>query len=347
MAWKKSVLEIERVVVKMIGGSGAGGMIAGPGTKENGGSSHCSAHGLLAYGAGSCVVVVDVRSMQLVVVLPMPSPRTNPSLPAPYVTAVQWIPETLSLDITQEVSTTHLRLAVGDRHGRIAIWDTALKDIVSWLELESEKGKLGIQDLCWIFGMPWLLAVIHGPSLIVIWDPQRRNPIWKHDAGKEYLGCVRCDPFDARQVCVVGLKGLLLALLIQGTGEGDVGVKQYYLTVSEEGNSGNVGVLVHGTGSFTKDSSLSSGSSSAGAPALAAIPGVIVRAMFSPRSRGLLYLIYTREIVVFDSNFGTALASTPLPRGVGNLLDILAVADGDILYCAHQDGKLSAWTKKE
>ncbi|CAM6125774.1 unnamed protein product [Calypogeia fissa] len=331
----------------MMGGSGAGVMIAGPGTKENGGCSHCSAHGLLAYGAGSCIVVVDVRSMQLVVVLPMPSPRSNPSLPAPYVTAVQWIPETMSRDLTQEVSTAHLRLAVGDRHGRIAIWDAAVKDIVSWLDLESEKGRLGIQDVCWVYGMPWLLAAIHGPSLIVIWDPQSGHPVWKYDAGPELLGSVRCDPFDARQVCVVGLKGLLLALLVQGTGESDVVVKQFNITVSEERNSGNLGILGHGTGSFHKDSGFSAGSSSVGAPAMAANPGVIARAMFSPRTRGLLYLIYTREIVVFDSNFGMALASTPLPRGIGKLLDVVAVADGDILYCAHQDGKLSAWTKRE
>ncbi|BFI33782.1 hypothetical protein AXG93_59s1230 [Marchantia polymorpha subsp. ruderalis] len=315
-------------------GSGAGGMIAGPGSKDNGGSAHCSAHGLLAYGAGSCVVVVDVRSMQLVVVLPMPSARTSPMLPAPFVTALQWIPECMSRDLTQEASTSHLRLAVGDRQGRVAIWDTAMKDIVIWLNLESEKGRLGIQDLCWVFGQPWLLAVIHGPSVLVIWDPQLARPIWKYDAGTEYLGSIRCDPFDARQVCVVGLKGLILSLLIQGVSDNDVSSKQHSVVVSEERNSGNLG------GS-------SSGSTSAGAPALAAVPGAIAKAMFSPRTRGLLYLVFAREIIVFDLNFGMTLGTTPMGRGVGKILDVLAVADHDILYCAHQDGKISGWIKPE
>ncbi|KAL3689312.1 hypothetical protein R1sor_015621 [Riccia sorocarpa] len=321
--------------------SGAGGMIAGPGSKENAGSAHCSAHGLLAYGAGSSIVVVDVRSMQLVVVLPMPSARSSPMLPAPYVTALQWIPECMSRDLTQEVSTSHLRLAVGDRQGRVAIWDTAAKDIVVWLNLETDRGRLGIQDVCWVYGQPWLLAVIHGPSLLVIWDPYQANPIWKYDAGAEYFACIRCDPFDARQVCAVGLRGLLLSLMVNGTSENDVASKHYNVVVSEERNSGNLGMP------SGKEVPPSSGSTSAGAPALAAFPGATAKAMFSPRTRSLIYLAYSREIVVFDLNFGMTLGTTPMPRGVGKLQDVLAIADHEILYCAHQDGKLSAWVKKE
>ncbi|KAL2631416.1 hypothetical protein R1flu_016102 [Riccia fluitans] len=322
-------------------GSGAGGMIAGPGSKENGGSAHCSAHGLLAYGAGSSIVVVDVRSMQLVVVLPMPSARSNPMLPAPYVTALQWIPECMSRDLTQEVSTSHLRLAVGDRQGRVAIWDTAAKDIVVWMNLETDRGRLGIQDVCWVYGHPWLLAVIHGPSLLAIWDPYQARPIWKYDAGAEYFSCIRCDPFDARQVCVVGLRGLLLSLLVNGISENDVASKHYNVVVSEERSSGNLGMP------SGKEGAPSSASTSAGAPALAAYPGAVAKAMFSPRTRSLLYLVYSREIIVFDLNFGMTLGTTPMPRGVGKLQDVLAVADHDILYCAHQDGKLSVWVKKE
>jgi uncharacterized cupin superfamily protein len=64
--------------------------------------------------------------MQLVVVLPMPALKVSPLLPAPFVTAVQWDPEGIQRDVTQDVSSTaHLQLAAGDRHGRIAIWDVA------------------------------------------------------------------------------------------------------------------------------------------------------------------------------------------------------------------------------
>jgi hypothetical protein len=325
--------------------TGVGWVLAGPASKENGGAAHTSLHGLLAYGAGSSVIVADVRSMQLVVVLPMPALKVSPLLPAPFVTAVQWNPEGIQRDVTQDVlSTAHLQLAAGDRHGRIAIWDVAAGEVGTWLELEADKGRQGIQDLCWVCGQPLLLAAIHGPSLIVIWNTSSGHYFWKFDAGSEMLGCIRCDPFDSRQMCVMGLKGLLLSVLVTGTTESEVLVKQYlHPGADEKGVSSAVGEK------GVKDglaSSSGGGSTSAGAPALASAPGCVIRCMFSTRTRGLLYIMLPREIVVFDLVFGLPLASTALPRGCGKFLELLADVDGDILYCAHQDGKVSAWKRR-
>lgn len=321
-------------------GAGVGWVLSGPPSKENGGATHCSSQGLVAYGAGSSVVVMEVRSMQLVVVLPMPAVKGAPLLPAPFVTAVQWTPEGLPRDVTQDFSTAHLQLAVGDRQGRIAIWDVASGDVCTWLELEAEKTRHGIQDLCWVYGYPWLLAAIHGPSLIVIWNPNTSQTVWRFDTGSELLGCVRCDPFDARQMCVVGLRGLLLSVLIGSLSESEILVKQYSIPVADEKSSSVVG-------DKTKDGLTVSGSTSAGAPALASAPGTIVRCLYSTRNRGLLYVMVPREIVVFDLAFGMPLGSTALTRGSSKFLELLAVVDGDILYCAHQDGKVSAWQRRE
>jgi hypothetical protein len=323
-------------------GVGVGWILAAPPSKENGGAKHCSAHGLVAYGAGSSVVVMEARSMQLVAVLPMPALKSAPLQPAPFVTAVQWTPEVLPRDLTQDFSTAHLQLAAGDRQGRIAIWDVASGDACTWLELESEKGRQGIQDLCWVHGHPWLLAAIHGPTLVTIWNPATRNSIWKFDSGSELLGCVRSDPFDQRQLCVVGLKGLLLSILVGGVSDAEIHMKHYLIPGQEE-----KGAMVTGEKEKTKDGTPVAGSTSAGAPALAASPGVIVGCLYSTTRRGLLYVMMPREIVVFDLAFGMVLSSTALPRGCAKLLDFLAVVDGDILYCAHQDGKLSAWNRKE
>ncbi|KAJ7557212.1 hypothetical protein O6H91_05G117000 [Diphasiastrum complanatum] len=315
-------------------------VMAGPAGKENGGCCHCSSHGLLAYGASSSVVIVDVRSMQLVSTLPMPAVRGAPLLPAPYVTAVQWIPEGFSRDLTQESATNHLRLAAGDRQGRVAVLDIGLGEVTSLMALEGEKSRLGIQDLCWVYGSPWLLVAIHGPSQIALWDPHNRNLLWRFDASPEILGSIRRDPFDARQVCAVSLKGLLITLHVGGAAESDVLMKQYRVGTQEDRN-------INGSSMGGSDLTPNSGSASVGAPALASSPGVFARSLFSIKTRGLLFVMLSREIIVFDLQFGTALSSVNLPRGCGKLLELVAIDNGNILFCAHVDGKLSAWKRKD
>lgn len=330
----------EGELLRMAGvGTGVGWVLSPPPSKENGGAAHCSPHGLVAYGAGSSVVVMEPRSMQLIAVLPMPASKNAPLQPAPFVTAVQWTPETIPRDLAaQDSSTAHLQLAVGDRQGRVAIWDVASGDVCTWLEVDPEKGRQGIQDLCWVYGQPWLLAVIHGPTCLNIWDPTSGRCIWRFDSGGELLGCVRADPFDSRQFCLVGLRGLLLSILVGGVSESDILTKKYVLPGQDE-----KGTVVE----KTKDGAPSSGSTSSGAPALASAPGVIVRCLYSRTRRGLVYVMTPREIVVVDLAFGMPLASTSLPRSCSKLLDLLACTDGDILYCAHQDGKVTAWRRKE
>ena len=204
---------------------GVAGMLVGPAVKENNGSSHCSSHGLLAYGAGSSIVIVDVRSMQIVTVLPMPCPGTTAAQAAPFVTALQWTPEGLQRDLADESLTSNLHLAVGDRQGRIAIWNVRCGEVIMWLSLEADKGRLGIQDICWVYGKPWLLLSIHGTSLISVWDTTTGRSIWRLDASPEILTCVKRDPFDARQICIVSSKGLLLSVYIGGLLELDISVK--------------------------------------------------------------------------------------------------------------------------
>ncbi|KAJ0985697.1 hypothetical protein J5N97_004053 [Dioscorea zingiberensis] len=324
-------------------------MLPGPSSRNNGGCADCSAGGLLAYGAGSSIVVADPRSMQLVSVLPMPAPsQTSPSAQlvtsghalAPFVTAVRWIPQPVSRDLStqDEPSNSHLRLAVGDRQGRIAIWDVRSRLVLQWLELDSggaDRSRLGIQDLCWILSDTWLLAAIHGPSLLTLWNPTAGRCIWKYDAYPEFLSCIRRDPFDSRHLCVLGLRGFLLsAIVLSGGVEGDVSIKEHQIP----------GVLDPAEiQKLDKESS----SASPNSPALAVFPLFCARFSFSPLWRHILLITFPKELIVFDLQYGTSLSSTSLPRGIGKFMDVMPDPDMDQLYCAHLDGKLSTWKRKE
>lgn len=308
-------------------------MLPGPPNRSNSASSDVSTGGLLAYGSGSSVAVVDPRSMQLVSVLPMPAPSASSPL-APFVTSVRWAP--LHLAVADDPSSV-LRLAVGDRQGRIALWDFRSRKILRWLDLDLGS-KLGIQDLCWIRSETWLLASIHGPSMISLWNLTSGRCIWKYDASPEYLSFIRRDPFDSRHFCVIGLRGFLLSAIVLGDGVGDVSIQEHHIL-----NSGG-GELEK----LEKEKDLSSSSASANvSPASALFPMFFVRFCFSPRWRHILTVVFPKELIVFDLQYGTALWSTSLPRGCSKFMDIMLDLDLDLLYCVHLDGKLSIWKRKE
>ena len=85
----------------------------------------------------------------------------------------------------------------------------------------------------------------------------------------------------------------------------------------------------------------------ASSPALAVFPLYIVRFAFSPLWEHILFVIFPRELVVFDLQYETSLFSAALPRGCGKYLDVLPDPNSELLYCAHLDGRLSIWRRKE
>ncbi|XP_020597443.1 WD repeat-containing protein 11-like isoform X2 [Phalaenopsis equestris] len=324
-------------------------MLPGPANRSNGGAADCSPAGLLAYGAGSSVVIVDPRSMQLVSVLPMPStaPQSFGSITAltsalalaPFVTSVRWSCQTVSRDLSIEddPSNSHLSLAVGDRQGRIAIWDFRSRSVFLWLELDhfshGDRPKLGIQDLCWVRSNSWLVAAIHGPSLLVLWNAATGRCLWKYDTTPEYLVCIRRDPFDWRHFCVLGLRGFLLSVIVLGEGNDDVSLQEQQIPGVRDS------IDVQKT---EKESSAGST-----APALAVFPQFYARLCFSPRWRHIVMVTFPKDLIVFDLQYQASLFSAPLPRGCSKFMDVLPDPDIDLLYCVHLDGILSIWKRKE
>uniref|UniRef100_A0A0E0CF78 Uncharacterized protein n=1 Tax=Oryza meridionalis TaxID=40149 RepID=A0A0E0CF78_9ORYZ len=314
------------------GGSATAMMLPGPPGRGNGGCIDLSPAGLLAHGAGSSVVISDPRTMQLLCVLPMPS-----SSLASFVTAVRWVPPSSSFHAAgiddDDDERRPLRLAAGDRHGRIAVWDARARLVLHWLNLDETRGVApgsggGVQDLCWIHhASGWLLASIHGPSLLCIWETSN-NPsvLWMFDASPEYLSCLRRDPFDARHLCAIGLRGFLLSAIPRP--DSDISLQEHRVTC--------------GASDITELQRLEKEiAAPPPSPALAAFPAFTPKLCFSPLWRNILYVTFPRELIVFDLNYSTALSVTPLPRGFGKFSDVMSDPDFDLLYCTHIDGKLN------
>ncbi|PON63192.1 Guanine nucleotide-binding protein, beta subunit [Parasponia andersonii] len=329
-------------------------MLPGPPSRSNFGSADLSSSGLIAFAAGSSISVVDSRSMQLVATVPMPPPTSSAassfsamasnssssssssSSLSPFVTSVRWTPLPLRRDLlSTEPSSSHLLLAAADRQGRIALLDLRLRVPVLWFE--SDPPRVSVQDLCWVQARPdsYLLAAVSGPSSLSLYSTTTGRCVWKYDASPEFLSCIRRDPFDARHFCVIGLKGFLLSVKVLGETENDVVIKELQIRT-------DCAELVK----LERDAANGGGSSSS-SPASAVFPLYMVKFAFSPQWRHVLFVTFPKELVVFDLQYETVLFSTALPRGCGKFLDVLPDPNNGFLYCAHLDGKLSTWRRKE
>lgn len=315
-------------------------VLPGPPSRSNGGSADLSTTGLLVYAAGSSVSIVEIHSMQLVSTISLPPPpATSSQSLSPFVTSVRWSPQPLPNILLSSDSPHHLLLAVGDRQGRISLIDFRSKSAILVFETSSSS-KLGIQDLCWILARPdsWILAAVSGPSLLSLYNTANGRCFFKYDASPEYFSCLRRDPFDNRHLCALGLKGFLLSVKVLGDNDNDVILKELHIR-TDISELQKLERDPNGTGS--------SGGGGNGAPVLATFPTYMARFSFSTHWKHILYVVFPRELVVFDLQYETELSLAALPRGFGKFLDVLADLSTDALHCVHMDGKLSSWRRKE
>lgn len=138
---------------------------------------------------------------------------------------------------------------------------------------------------------------------------------------------------------MLGLKGFLLSVKILGESEDDVVLKELQIPTDCAGLQKIERDYNNANG--TTPSLLSA------TPASATFPLYVARFTFSPQWRHIVYVTFPRELVVFDLQYDTTLFTTSLPIGCGKFLEVLPDPKNELLYCAHLDGKLSTWRRKE
>ncbi|KAM1529495.1 hypothetical protein ACFX1Z_018697 [Malus domestica] len=145
-------------------------------------------------------------------------------------------------------------------------------------------------------------------AFLSLYNSSTGRCFWKYDVVPEVLSCIRRDPFDSRHFCVIRIDSTELLKL-----ERDM------------------------AGGVSRNSSSAS----------AVFPTYAVRFAFSLQWRYIIFVTFPRELVVFDLQYETPLFSATLPGGCGKFLDVLPDPNYEFLYCAHLDGKLSTWRRKE
>jgi len=139
--------------------------------------------GLVAYAGGHLVVVADPVTLQIVQTLEAPPP-------ASLVHKVCW-----SRSPTARHAADRLTLASADASGRVIVWSAKSGEIRTVLT----HGDRPAADMRWLDGRfdasGHLLAVLHPPFSLVLWDTASGTQVWKRSYA-ETLQSFDLDPFD-------------------------------------------------------------------------------------------------------------------------------------------------------
>jgi len=299
--------------------------------------------GLLAYGCQSCVVVVDPATVQVIQVLDHQRGQ---------VTKVKWARENYCHDLCSPYS---LRLASADTNGRILIWDVT-HAVVGAECVEAGKP---VADMDWVSiqaASHDLLAALHPPSTLVLWNTENGSRLWKKTYSDTLLA-FSFDPFDPSRLSFLGQDCIVFVDDFSLSGAPLSSGKKFHIS-SPGANSMShstsaerladrrpgmsvprstirrvSSILVGGDGPRKGVDDDGAGGSSAVRECL--------QLVYHRACRQHLILVYPREILVIDLDIGQTVCVVLAERTGSLFSHIVPLRECDALLCVHESGGMS------
>lgn len=228
------------------------------------------------------------------------------------VCCVKWSHEPIRYDIE---NSNVLKLASGDNGGNIIVWNVQEASVLATL---TDKA---VVDFKWHPEDSSLIAALHAPNSLILWNVTNGTRLWKKDVSDHSVVNFIFDPFEPLRVTLATNQGFIYAISdFSKTTTPPAQVDFKYrinsrTTVSKDKNSKQ-----------TCD---------------------FVQMMFSPHMRNVLYILLSREILIFDTTTNQSIGSVMLDRNRGNFSQMVMCRENtDLLFCLHDDGSLSAWNRR-
>ncbi|XP_014675037.1 PREDICTED: WD repeat-containing protein 11-like [Priapulus caudatus] len=314
--------------------------------------------GLLAYGSENVVVVVEPKIVQVIQAL---EKHRSP------VVKVKWARENYCHDIASPYT---LRLASADTSGHILVWDVA----AATTRASFSDGGRPIQDMEWLSQQDTshdLLAVLHPPYSLVLWNADTGTKIWKKTYTEPLLS-VSFDPFDAANVAFLGQDCILLVEDFSCHKVPSSNGRKFYISNSNAGVSGSAstGSLgSHGNGSAGGTSALvSAAERRAGARQMirnkvkmlvmqegkhskiedagAVMLTDCLQLAYHPAWRHCLLLVYPREVLLVDLHVKQTVGIIPMERTGSPFVQVFPCRQRDVLVCLHENGAITVRVRK-
>jgi len=292
--------------------------------------------GLLAYGCHNFVVVLDSRTVQVL--------QTFHHYSAAIV-RVRWARDGIQNDAQPPCT---LKLAVADQAGHVMIWDALKAEILNEFP---EPGK-PVHEMHWMHrteAFVGCLMVLHSPGLLVLLNAETGVRLWRtsfHDP----LISFALDPFDMHSMAVMSHEWVMFLHGLNTVSPPSEKSKKFYITSNANSTSGSG----HGSGGALHTPSKSGGTSKSAFAKMMSWAGDMrgrndeenlssdcLQIAYSLANRGHFLLIFSREILILDLEFGQAVGSFSVEKNSPSFLQIVPCKYRDAFFCIHDNGSIT------
>lgn len=314
---------------------------------QNKGACDWGWQSMFAYGCHNFVVVVDPETVQIIQTLDLH--QSN-------VVKLKWCRENYHHDLGCPYS---LRLASADITGHIIVWDVNQGIALS----EFSEGSKPILDLHWLWTQDAshdLLAALHAPSSLVLWNADTGIKLWKKSF-QENLICFAFDPFSPSKVTLMSQEYLVFLSDFSVNHPLEGNGRRFYMT-SSEGTTSN-------SGSNSNLSSPGNGGNTSRTPSRSAFQRVklwaanesktrveevnvalseCLQLVYHPSCRHIILLLFPREILFIDTAINQAIGSIYLERNSPSFVHgVLPCTQRDVIFTLHDNGSITMRSRRQ
>jgi len=302
-------------------------------------------HGLLAYGCQSTIVVLDTQSFSVLQCMEKHFEQ---------ITRIKWSPDNFYHNIDDAYN---LKLASADSSGNILVWDVYKSSV----QCEFRDGNKPISDMIWYSSEvnPQLLLVIHSPNIVNLWNTQTGAKIWRiayeyeRQREPEMFSHIIQDPFCHSRVILLGQTSLTFIEDFSPTNTPSGQSRRFYITNSNKQPTpptqtvkrstsitstsshltARLKTIIEGSEHSTKQDELSSSN--------VVSLNDCIQILFHPLHRHLIFIVYPREILIFDLQILQTVGSILCEKSSAAFYKIYACHQRDSLICFHESGTIS------
>eukprot|EP00002_Diphylleia_rotans_P020052 TRINITY_DN3886_c0_g1_i4.p1 TRINITY_DN3886_c0_g1~~TRINITY_DN3886_c0_g1_i4.p1 ORF type:complete len:1239 (+),score=189.29 TRINITY_DN3886_c0_g1_i4:1280-4996(+) len=320
-------------------------VIPGPPLPPNTEAIDWGPHGCVAYGTGSIVTVLDPQSGRIIQTL---------EGHRGCVTKVKWAYSSMT-------SLPHglnfvWKLASGDSTGMVIVWDVKDGKPVM-VQQENPTYQKQILQLHWHPEWHSYLMCLQYPSVMTVWNVRKNEKVWRCEIGD---GCFdfEINPFDTTSMALAAEGGWVYFAKNFSKTSAPSSIERKYKVQSSLGQSqtpsddpsrksGNRPSMKHLVSKVGELAISSTGSSTKDIPQVSTRTKSktdLMQLKYSPHFKDIIYMVLSREVLIFDLRIQQAIGNIVLDRARGMFTFILTCPTlSEFIFFLHDDGLISAW----
>eukprot|EP01133_Synstelium_polycarpum_P007218 gene7218-8382_t len=243
-------------------------------------------------------------------------------------------------------STTVARLASADVGGTVIVWNVHEASVLHCL---TEKNSV-VNDMAWHPDDPNLFLTLSN-SHLSLWNLTTATKVWRQEITEQWqCHSFQFDPFNSSRILVAANNGCIYTLTMPSDEDTHLHVDFKY-RIQSKVIANTLSPTSPLSFSANSTSNMSTSSSNTGHSQHhhhhQQSKGDIVQMLFSPISKSIVYYIFAREILVFDTTTNQSFGNLSLDRTKSNFSHVILCRENPyLMFSLHEDGSITSWNRK-